>query len=799
MLKPLCFLFCMLFLLMFQQGLRAQAKSEKSDLLEKLRPFLEMRRYHEQAGEYEDLARLYIRMGEIIWETGSRDNGLRYLERAAKAYEDAHRADTLPLLYKLLAERYYSLEDRDAVKKNCRKGLEELNNLRNLPAGNSFSNPVQEKELRMRFLKMLNNIYDENDESGTALSYGKELLALINPATEPELSAQVCNNIGFIYLEKKDGAEAEAYFRKAVDAEEGRKDRKSASQLVNYKIQLAQALFYQNKITEAESELKTAKGLCLDYRLRVQQARIESFSARIQLKKNDLMMASKSSQMGVELMNKESGASRDDQEEVLECHADVMRRIGNYSEAFRTLEKLKILKNEDVRSQKKRLQQEQKRRLEEKEFDKQLDRMDDILKNFEQDQQRQEKARMAEMEKLERSNYQRIQDSLSNAIRKEKDEAKRADLENQLKLQILHQQQSEFLIKQDVRDREKKNQQRLDSLALESRISSEKQKQAEIHRSQSLKDKDNATRLAFMAAISFIVAFFAFIYSRGRNKRLKETQLQIEAANMALGSLNRELNGKNKSITDSIQYAQGIQSAILPEESRWKQVFPDSFTIYLPKDIVSGDFYFLTSLEDKHFLAFVDCTGHGVPGALMSIIGHNMLVSAIDLQGLTNPAEILKFMDQGLRRSLQREGRENQDGMEIGICCFDMVEKTLQFAGSRRPLYGIRNGEFFEWKGDRTHLGTLRNKNADYQNYECPLGEISEIWLTTDGYPDQLGGPEIRRFHSSRMREIMVSLAGKDAETQRDELIRAFQEWRGSTVQIDDVMLIGIRPNSISG
>jgi len=257
MLKPLCFLFCMLVLLMFQQGLRAQAKTEKSDLLEKLRPFLEMRRYHEQAGEYEDLARLYIRMGEIIWEAGSRDNGLRYLERAAKAYEDANRADTLPLLYKLLAERYYSLEDHDAVKKNCRKGLEELNKLRNSPAGNSFSNPGQEKELRMRFLKLLNNIYDENDESGTALSYGKELLALINPATEPELSAQVCNNIGFIYLEKKDVAEAEAYFRKAIDAEEGRKDRKSASQLVNYKIQLAQALFYQNKITEAEASRKS--------------------------------------------------------------------------------------------------------------------------------------------------------------------------------------------------------------------------------------------------------------------------------------------------------------------------------------------------------------------------------------------------------------------------------------------------------------------------------------------------------------------------------------------------------------
>jgi tetratricopeptide (TPR) repeat protein len=164
-------------------------------------------------------------MGEIIWEAGSRDNGLRYLERAAKAYEDANRADTLPLLYKLLAERYYSLEDHDAVKKNCRKGLEELNKLRNSPAGNSFSNPGQEKELRMRFLKLLNNIYDENDESGTALSYGKELLALINPATEPELSAQVCNNIGFIYLEKKDVAEAEAYFRKAIDAEQYQKGK----------------------------------------------------------------------------------------------------------------------------------------------------------------------------------------------------------------------------------------------------------------------------------------------------------------------------------------------------------------------------------------------------------------------------------------------------------------------------------------------------------------------------------------------------------------------------------------------
>lgn len=802
--KPFCHFLLLLVLLIGQELWAQQAEGEKkvnsgkNDLLARLLPYLEKRRDHEQANEYEDLARIYMQMGDIIWEAGSKDNGLRYYEKAARAYEEAHRSDTLPLLHQLLAERYYSLEEEDAVKKSCRKGIEELNKLRASSAvGIGAINQKKLRELRISFLKMLNNIYDGNDEPDAALESRKELYNLIDPEIEPELAAKVSNNIGTILLEKKDPVQAESWFRKSVELEEKRSDRKSATQLVNYRIQLAQAYFSQGKIKEAEEELRMAKGICLNNRLRVLQARIESFFARILLKKSDLMMASRSSQLGLDLMSKESGASRDDQEEVLECHADVMRRIGNYSEAFRTLERLKILKNEDIRIQKKRLMQEQNRRLEEKEFEKQLDRMNEVFKSYDQEKQNQEKIRIAEREKLEKANSLRIQDSLSNAIRKEKDDAKRAVLENQLKLQILHQQKNELIAQQELKDREKRNRQRLDSLAQEGKISIVKQKQAELQKLQSQKEKTYATRLAFMAGISFLVSFFAFIYSRGRNRQLKETQLQIESANMALGSLNRELNGKNKSITDSIQYAQGIQSAILPEESRWKEVFPDSFVIYLPKDIVSGDFYFQTSIGGQHFVAFADCTGHGVPGALMSIIGHNLLVSAIDLQGLSNPGEILQFIDLGLRKTLQREGRENQDGMEIGICCFDTDAGVFHFAGSRRPLYGMRNGEFFEWKGDRHHLGTLRSKNAEYQTHSCSIHEISELWLTTDGYPDQFGGPEMKRFHTAKLRNLLESLAGKSAELQREELLSSFLEWRGSTVQIDDVMVIGIRPGSI--
>jgi hypothetical protein len=154
-------------------------------------------------------------------------------------------------------------------------------------------------------------------------------------------------------------------------------------------------------------------------------------------------------------------------------------------------------------------------------------------------------------------------------------------------------------------------------------------------------------------------------------------------------------------------------------------------------------------------------------------------------------------MDQGLRNTLQQDGQESQDGMEIGICVFDMKKGVLVFAGSRRPLYGMKDGEFFEWKGDRHYLGSGKVVFTNFTNFSCSMDQLSEIWMSSDGYPDQFGGPDLKRFHSGKLKQLLTSLAGQSAEEQKDVISTTFTNWKINTQQLDDVMVIGIRPEAM--
>ena len=256
---------------------------------------------------------------------------------------------------------------------------------------------------------------------------------------------------------------------------------------------------------------------------------------------------------------------------------------------------------------------------------------------------------------------------------------------------------------------------------------------------------------------------------------------------------NKEITRQKEEITDSIHYAQTIQRAILPPEKLLQKYLPDSFVIFKPKDIVSGDFYWTEKVKDRVYFAAVDCTGHGVPGAFMSIIGHNGLNRAVKDFKLTHPAEILDKLVELVTEALHAENQgEIKDGMDVALCCLDTEQRKLEYAGAYNPVYLIRDKEVLEFKADRQPIGAFE-KRLPFTNHEIQLQKDDCIYVFSDGVVDQFGGEKGKKLSSKRMKEMLLSVVHLPMAQQYTELHNRFTAWQGKEEQTDDVTLIGVR------
>jgi PAS domain S-box-containing protein len=257
-----------------------------------------------------------------------------------------------------------------------------------------------------------------------------------------------------------------------------------------------------------------------------------------------------------------------------------------------------------------------------------------------------------------------------------------------------------------------------------------------------------------------------------------------------------DIQEKNKKINDSINYARRIQNAILPDNSIIGKVLPDSFILYKPRDVVSGDFPWFVSSGDNIFIAAVDCTGHGVPGALLSLIGYFLLNDIVRSRGVTDPGKILDLLDEGVTQTLRQDRGDaaTKDGMDIALCRINLKKKEVEYAGAHRPLLVMKSKVMEEIKGDRFPIGGGIAKNqVSFTTTRIQLKPGDSIYFSSDGFPDQFGGDDGRKLGSKKTRELVESLAdlkGLDAMSAFDE---AWEAWRGNHKQTDDVLLIGIR------
>ncbi|MBL4669932.1 MAG: SpoIIE family protein phosphatase [Flavobacteriales bacterium] len=316
------------------------------------------------------------------------------------------------------------------------------------------------------------------------------------------------------------------------------------------------------------------------------------------------------------------------------------------------------------------------------------------------------------------------------------------------------------------------------------------QKELELKNEQfnTIEAKSKITQLFFVVAISLLIIISIVIILF----RVKKLNRRIQSQKMMLEQ-------KNTEITDSINYAKRIQAAILPDMSLFKKSLPNSFILYKPKDIVAGDFYWMKSVgpTNKHdnstvLYAAADCTGHGVPGAMVSVVCSNALNQSVKELQTNNPAEILDFTRILVKENLKSEDENVKDGMDIALCFINFKTMEINFSGANNPLYIIRNNELIEIKGDKQPVGKYF-KEKTFNNHSYQLQKKDMVYTFTDGYADQFGGPKGKKFMYRQFKQLLTNIATKPIETQHEILNQTFENWRGDLEQIDDICIIGVR------
>jgi len=287
----------------------------------------------------------------------------------------------------------------------------------------------------------------------------------------------------------------------------------------------------------------------------------------------------------------------------------------------------------------------------------------------------------------------------------------------------------------------------------------------------------------------------------------QELEMQVEERTREIRKQKRVVEEQKDEILDSIRYAERIQKSLLPSDSEVKEVLKDHFILFRPRDIVSGDFYWVGETSPAHswaqgrhlkLFATVDCTGHGVPGAMMSMLGYQALEQCRLEPEIDNPAAALNFINNVIVSALNEKAQEDvlvKDGMDMILCAYSEETKTLSFAGAKSNLYLLRNGEIIEYKGDRLSIGNdyIRSAEEGFQTTTIQLEANDLIYTFTDGLPDQFGGPRNKKLKVKNLLNAISDYAGKEMGIQKTELANFFQTWQGDQEQVDDICLMGIR------
>jgi len=316
--------------------------------------------------------------------------------------------------------------------------------------------------------------------------------------------------------------------------------------------------------------------------------------------------------------------------------------------------------------------------------------------------------------------------------------------------------------------------------------------------------------------------FFGFlvfqrtIFVKKANDSIHKQKQEIQTQHQEIEQKNKELHLVHHQLLSSINYAKRIQEAMLPTAQKIEQLLPNHFILFRPRDVVSGDFYWIAEVSQKIILSAADCTGHGVPGAFMAIIGNELLNAIVVEKEILKSNEILKMLRLGIQQVLKQQETRNQDGMDIALCVLDKENHILEFSGAKNPFYYIEESEYTnqelntfqkivqkdtqkhllqlkEIKGDRITIGGILDFNADFKAHQLPFSTIDTFYLFSDGYQDQFGGQEGRKLLTKNFKQILFDNCHKTMFEQKEILGEFMDNWKKDYTQVDDILVIGVK------
>lgn len=588
----------------------------------------------------------------------------------------------------------------------------------------------------------IGNIYSAQGNSKLSLEYQLKSLKLRQELNDKDGISACYNNISIIYMDLKDYETALEYQLKSMKLKEEKNDKKGISsnlgnigsiyyQLENYPV----ALEYQLKAFELRKELNNKKGMAMSYidlgNIYEKQGK---YAEAIQSQLNAIKTAK---EVGYKLALEGAYLSISSSYEKLNNTKDALE----YYKLYKAVKDSIFNKENSAK-------------------------LIEMQTKFDSDQKEKEIALLTKAKEI--SNLKALQQEL---------ELSRQAMEAAHKHKEIRLKEKELEVH------------KMDNLAKKKEI---KIQETEVSKQRMLRNSIAGGLL--LACLLAVLLVIGIRQKQKANKSLEQKNREIAEASAIIESNRDQIAEKNKNITDSINYAQRIQLAMLPIKEDIDKTLKDYFIMYKPKDIVSGDFYFHAVRKNKVVIAVADCTGHGVPGAFMSMIGNDLLNQAIIEKGITKPAEILGQLNRGVKRALkqQSENAETTDGMDIAICTIDFESKTLEFAGAVRPLF-YASEDLQKINGDTASIGGGTPENYKFTNHLLQLKENNSIYIFTDGYVDQFGGEKGKKFMTKNLKNLIAGIHQKDMKEQFDILNTTIIEWSKGQEQVDDILMIGIK------
>lgn len=581
--------------------------------------------------------------------------------------------------------------------------------------------------------------------------------------SDPNQATQFLNKIAFIYWEHGYNKEAIDYFKRSLSINENI-GNSNAITMINHNIgslysdmgYFDEALHYYYKTLEIRKLKKDKEGIASAWlTIADTYSKLKQYDKAVQILENDALKAVK---------------ELDNEELIRNCYgrlAENYEKMGNAEKSIQYFRFFTML-DDNLR---RKTEEENKRKV----LEAQL------------------KAKLAEAERIAQEGKILNQEQKLLAAENEKEKMNRQTKEQQKQLLILQQRQENAKLLEEKLKKELE----FDKLVQRSLIGG----------------------LGLLFILGFVV-FYAYQQKKKAGIKLALQNMEImkqkeeilaqrdniERQSQELQKTYHEVKEANAKITGSINYARRIQDSMLPDETTLQTLLPESFILFKPRDIVSGDYYWFTHTDypdsqhkdnpiHKILITAADCTGHGVPGALLTMIGFNLLNEIVQNRHITEADLILNELHKGVRKALKQDETENRDGMDLALCVWRKEDKILEYAGANNPLIIIQNNELYYFKADKHAIGGLQ-KEAErrFTKHEIPIVQPTSVYIFSDGYADQFGGAHGRKFTIKALKELLLAIHQKPMQEQKEILDVEITKWKGlHHKQIDDILMIGFR------